>query len=263
MREFRFKFTGTLFCIVIVTNLLFTTQASNLIKKIPHNLKEINYDYTDRKSSKKSTSDEKNIKLLELSQKSLYQNAAEGNSQQPKILGGAAPFIIPIIPVILTLSILLFTSDAIGYAISSIVVLYYERAHFRWCDTYLTRLRQLNKRYGQQVKKRYFHLDPIQLEKEYNEDVIHSYLWQCGSIPLIEWCVRRDSAFLTATSASLGILLGLILSLGFIHLFGLTWCGYNWVVSVISIFFTIIFYLNGRFAFNEYWQMINLWYLEH
>jgi hypothetical protein len=209
MREIRFKFTGTLFYIVVIMNLLLTHKGLKLIGDIPNIL----------------------------------------------TVSPAVSFI----SVLLSLSALLFTSNAIDYAISSIVCRWYERVSFRFCDTYLTRVRHLMERYGQEIRKRFPHLVPK--SKEYSElDVIHSCLWQRGPKPLIEWCVRRDDAFLTATTAYVGITLGWILSVVLICNLSLSWSDWNSYFLIILLLFWWIFRKNARCAFDEYWQMINLWY---
>jgi len=246
MREIRFKFTGTLFYIVVIMNLLLTHNGLKLIGNISKN-------FLPTPKTSESTDNTQKDSLLK-------PKGSESTGNTPNI-STVSP-IISFISVLLSLSALLFTSNAIDYAISSIVCLWYEQVSCRFCDTYLSRLHELRKKYGQEIRGRFPHLNPIELEnylKKY-EDVIHSYFWQRGPKPLIEWCVRRDSAFLTATTAYVGILLGWVLSVVLICNLSLSWGDWNSYFSIILLLFWWIFRINARRAFDEYWQMINLWY---
>ncbi|HAK88077.1 MAG TPA: hypothetical protein DHV16_03000 [Nitrospiraceae bacterium] len=172
---------------------------------------------------------------------------------------GIASSVVPLISVLLTISALLFTSDAIGYVFSSIVVLwwnFFRGESYQWHTLkYDLKQKIIQMHQNSDADKSQ---EKLQLS-DYYDDVVFNYFWQQAPEPVVEWTVRRDTAFLIGLSAALGIAVSVILSAVLTLYFGMIWTGWNWVVTIIFSILMVIFLFNAWRAGREEWQMMSLW----
>ena len=169
---------------------------------------------------------------------------------------------------------LLFTSDVIGYILSTV-------CYFFWSNNFPTMLRERKVGYEAEMKKLSYNLKSIIIERykksqekddsetlhkkfegqweTYSSDVFLSYIFHQAPQPIVGWTSRRHTAFFAGMAATLAIVLGLILSIFAIFNFDMGWTCGNTVFSIFSIFVLTILYRNAQQARTEAWQMIDLW----
>lgn len=98
------------------------------------------------------------------------------------------PSIVPLVSVLLVGGTALFTSDAIGYLFGSIFV-------FCWNSFGGERLQW--RKIGYDLQSQLSRLNIVDQSHYYKDykDVVFNYFWQQNPDSIIQWAVRRDTAF--------------------------------------------------------------------
>lgn len=219
MREIRFRFIGMIFYIIFLTNLLLSQTCIDIILGI--------------------------------------ENKDESNQILVTLIG---------------LGVLLFTSEAVGFLFSNIsFFLWNIRGGIKPSDGgYSQEWNKLSYNFKKLVIY-YYRNTQIENDAEkvnseydkklsqYSKDVFLSYFWQRAPKVIIEWVVRRHSAFFTNRSAIVAILLALLLSSLIIFIFGFNWNIANTIVTIICLSLISILWYNAIGSRKEGWQMIDLW----
>jgi hypothetical protein len=167
-----------------------------------------------------------------------------------------------------------FTSDAVGYVISTVVFFWWEilLGKFRsgeggYSSEYQKRAAYnikdiIIERYGQtkmKISKAPQH-EKFELQwKTYSADVFLSYIWQYAPSYIDNWDTRRYTIFFTNLSTATGILLGFITSIILIFIWNMGWTLSNYLIAVIVLSITIMLIWNADAARKEGWQMVDLW----
>lgn len=172
-----------------------------------------------------------------------------------------------------------FTSDAIGYAINTVVFFWWDilrggfqvgkggySAEYERSGNYAIRIRDvIIEEYRREPKD--LNNDALtalheRFEKKwggYSPDVFLSYLWQYAPKYIDGWDTGRYTAFFTNMSSATGILFGLLLSSIIILTQNIGWTSINYAIVVIAAICMVMFYANGRYAREEAWQIVDLW----
>lgn len=229
-RELRYGAAGIIFYLLLVLNLLATQYSRNLLQKL----------------------------FLPLLTTSSQIDSA--NTYQ-------------VIIAIIGLGALIFTSNTIGYLFGSIYIFLWNNIPGRFHrgeGGYSAEWKKLSydiktliiekyKQASRQLEENPSH-DKFERQWEtYSADVFLSYFWQRAPRDIVDWAVRRHTAFLTGMSTIIGISLALLLSITLIIGSNLGWNFSNFIISTVGFLMIFIIYNNAQHARSEAWQIIDLW----
>ena len=226
-REQRLRFIGFLFYAVLVLQLAATVQGTKFLQGV-------------------------------LSDQPDPAAAAQSDQSEPTDFTG-------VVPALLGLGVVFFSSEASGYLLSSIITWGWNLTGGYsgvWKRSLGTDLRsQIVKLYAdgnsipRQPARQGIFKDRLQ---EHNTDVLLNYFWQTCPERLVLWEERRVTAFFIGCYAAFAICLANILG----SVLACTWLGltcWNGVVVVVSIPFLVAIVWNARCSYTEMWQIIDLW----
>ncbi len=174
---------------------------------------------------------------------------------------------------ILGLGALLFTSDAIGYVFSTVHVFLWNivRGRFRQgSGGYSAEWHRLGYDLKGHIVQQYKNtpttpndtVNHLKFEKQwesYSADVFLSYFWQQAPSGIVDWAMRRHTAFFAGMSTVIGIGLGLALSAIIIWAWKLGWTPTNTGIAITSVVLALVIYRNAQYSRSEAWQIIDLW----
>ena len=95
-----------------------------------------------------------------------------------------------------------------------------------------------------------------------SSEVLHVYFYwykEGSQNPYDAWLIRRYSAFITAISVILSLLIGNVLVTCLMKLWSLTWSSINTIIAITSIFICFVMFYNGLRAITEAVQLHDLW----
>ena len=169
---------------------------------------------------------------------------------------------------------LLFTSDVIGYILSTVYYVFWNNPLAILRKGEVGYAAEMEKKLGYNLKNIVIKLyknsqetdDSEILHKKfegqweaYSSDVFLSYIFHHAPQPIVGWTSRRHTAFFAGIAATLAIALGFILSTVAIFSFKMGWTSVNTSLSILSIILLTILHRNAQQARTEAWQMIDLW----
>lgn len=179
------------------------------------------------------------------------------------------------IAAVLGLGALLFTTEAIGYIFSNLHLIWWNiiRGKFKhekagysaeWenlgynmkntiIDNYDLSIHQAGGEAHQKFERQF---------KSYTPDVFLSYFWQQAPKGIVDWAMRRNTAYFSGCSTVTGLVLALILSGWIIHKCGFGWTDWNTSILVSTLFLSAIVYWNAQHSRKEAWQIIDLYLAE-
>lgn len=235
-RELRLGAAGILFYLVFALNLL-TTQASQ-------NLLGTTFSLSQATSSQIASSPQ-------ITSVDIYQGIAA----------------------VVGLGALFFTSDSIGYLFGSIYIYFWNNVSggFRkGRGGYSAEWRKLSYDVKAHVVEQYERAREIPIKdtqhlkfekqwESYSADVFLAYFWQRAPRDIVDWGVRRHTAFFTGMSTIIGIGFGLILSTAIIVLSNMGWTPINTSIAIAAVILILMIHNNAEHARSEAWQIIDLW----
>jgi hypothetical protein len=168
---------------------------------------------------------------------------------------------------------LLFTSDSIGYLFGSFYIFYWNDVRGRFQKGkggYSAEWRKLSYDIKTYVIEQYkiarktsdkdaLHSKFEEQWESYSADVFLAYFWQRAPRDIVDWGVRRHTAFFTGMSTIIGICFGLILSVTIIMVSKMGWTAINTGITVAAAILILMIYSNAEHARSEAWQIIDLW----
>ena len=176
---------------------------------------------------------------------------------------------------VLGLGALLFTTEAIGYVFSNLHLLWWniirgkfkhekagysaewENLGYNMKATIITTYNNSSHQAGGK--------DHLEFERQwefYTPDVFLSYFWQQAPKGIVDWAMRRNTAYFSGCSTVIGLALALILSGWIIHRWGFGWTDWNTSILVSTLFLSAIVYWNAQHSRKEAWQIIDLFLAE-
>lgn len=169
---------------------------------------------------------------------------------------------------------LLFTSDVIGYILSTVCYVFWSNNPLAIFKGEVGYAAEMEKELGYNLKNIITKLyknsqetdDSETLHKKfegqwetYSPDVFFSYIFQQAPPSIAGWTSRRHTAFFAGIAATWAIVVGIILSIGAICFFKMGWTSVNTFLLILSIILLKILHRNAQQARKEAWQMIDLW----
>lgn len=189
-------------------------------------------------------------------------------TEQPDSTGVVSdqPDLAGLVPALVGLGVVFFSSEAFGYLLSSITQSLWnlldgysgvwKRKLFTnlrcyIVDCYSHKLRSAEQPAGKRI--------PQERLKKYNLDVLLNYFWQTCPERLIIWAEHRATAFLVGSYAVTAIALADLLACLLVGWRGLGWTSCNTVWLIVTIGFLALIIWNACCAYKELWQVIDLW----
>jgi len=172
----------------------------------------------------------------------------------------------------LSLGALFFTSDAIGYLLSTIIRFAWNLWGYLAGDGGYSR--EWKKKLRIPIKENIIKSlsekpkeeqpnenESIQVAlNKYHYDVFVSYFWQRAPKPILEWVTRRHSAMFINWSCILSITLSYCIFIIIILTQKLGWTDLNTIFCIFNsfLFFALLFL--SHIARREAWQMVDFWF---
>ena len=183
--------------------------------------------------------------------------SARGHTHLKDIINSTAAFKDILFPLV-SLAIIVFTSESVGYLFNSIFVFIWNlRGSIRpEYGGYAAEWNSLNYDYKQIVLDKCGKKEEDRLTK-YGADVFFSYFWNQFPERAVEWVSRRHSAFFINMSTVVSIITGVIFAFIIIEAKSMGHSRENWIVYFGSLLFAAIFVYNALGPKREAFQMID------
>lgn len=170
------------------------------------------------------------------------------------------------------LGTILFTSEAIGYVFSNLHLLWWNilRGRFKhekagysaeWRkfgydlkNTILTMYGRFENQVGDKCHEKF-----ERQWENHSTDVFVSYFWQQAPKGIVDWAMRRHTAYFTGIATVIGQASGYFLSALIISRFHLNWTYLNVIIFIFTFFLSATIYWNAQHSRNEAWQIMDIY----
>jgi len=179
--------------------------------------------------------------------------------------------IYQVVLTILGTGLVLFSSDAIGFMFSTMVLFFWE-GKFRpgrggYSSEWLRRtsynikdiIIEQYKNAPKTTKIESLHKIFEKQWETYNPDIFLTFIWQFAPRYIDDWDTRKYSSFFTDLSTITGMFFGLVLSALIIWVWHMGFTLTHLIILLVSLAWIYMLWRNAQYARQEAWQMVDMW----